>query len=212
MATHLDDEEQFEQLKTWWKDNWVALVAGLGLGFGAIGGWEGYKHWRDTRLETASQMYEEMKKALDGKKADEAAAMTDKLTADFAGTPYAPAAALRLAQWDISENKLDDAAARLGWVVEHAGDDGLVAVARLRKARVLHAQGQHDAALSQLIESKGPYQSLAEELRGDILLAKGDKTAARAAFEKALSAAGDSAPNRDLLQQKLDDLATTVQS
>lgn len=210
MATHIDDEEQLEMLKTWWKDNWVALVTGLALGFGAIGGWYGYDNWRNARLETASQMYEEMKRALDGGKPEDAGAMVDRLLAEYANTPYAPAAALRIAHWSVTQDRLDDAVARLGWVAEHADDEGLIAVARLRKARLLYTQGQLDAALSQLSEKPSGYEGLVEELRGDIQIAKGDRTAARAAFEKAL--ASSSVGDRELLQQKLDDLGTAVQS
>jgi predicted negative regulator of RcsB-dependent stress response len=52
----------------------------------------------------------------------------------------------------------------------------------------------------------GSFSSLAEELRGDIQLAKGDRKAARSAYEKALAAAESGATNKTLLQQKLDDL------
>ena len=41
MATHLDEEEELENLKRWFRENWVALAAGLVIGFGAIGGWQG---------------------------------------------------------------------------------------------------------------------------------------------------------------------------
>lgn len=212
MATHLDDEAELEQLKTWWKENWVALVAGLGLGFGAIGGWEGYKHWRDSRAEAASQMYEEMKKALLATKTEEAGKILDRLKGEYARTPYAAAAALAVAQDAVKAERFDDAATQLSWVVEHADDEGLVQMARLRRARVLFAQAKHDEALAALSGDAGSFAGLYEELRGDIQLAKGDRGAARAAYEKALAAGDEATPNRTLLQQKLDDLAVAAQS
>ena len=212
MATHLDDEDDLERLKTWWKENWVALVGGLVIGFGAIGGWEAYKHWRDSRAETASQMYEEMKKDLEAAKAEDAAKIAQSLKSDFAGTPYASAAALAAAQAAVKDAKYDDAVAELGWVIENSGDDGLVQLAKLRKSRVLFAQEKHDEALSTLGGEPGSFASLYEELRGDIQLAKGDRTAARAAYEKALADADTGATNKTLLQQKLDDLAVAASS
>lgn len=207
MATHLDDEEDLEKFKTWWKDNWVALVGGLVIGFGAIGGWEGYKSWRDGRAETASQMFEELRKNLDASKADEANAIVDRLKAEYASTPYAAAAALTAAQSEVQAAQYDAAAAHLRWVVDNAKDEGLVQVARLRVARVLFAQDKPDEALAALSGEAGSFASLYEELRGDIQLAKGDATAARASYEKALAAAVSGAANKTLLQQKLDDLA-----
>jgi predicted negative regulator of RcsB-dependent stress response len=206
VATHIDDEEDLERLKSWWKENWIALVGGLVIGFGAIGGWEGYKIWRDGRSETASQMYEELRKNLDGGKADEAAAIVDRLKAEYARTPYAAIAALAAAQAAVKERKYDVAGEHLAWVVEHGRDEGLVEVARLRQARVLLAQEKPDEALAVLGKEAGSFSSLAEELRGDIQLAKGDRKAARSAYEKALAAAESGATNKTLLQQKLDDL------
>lgn len=208
MATHLDDEAELEQLKTWWKENWIALVGGLAIGFGAIGGWEGYKTWRDGRSETASQMYEDLKKALAASKSEDAGKIVDKLKSDYARTPYAAAAQLSAAQAAVDKGEFDAAAASLRWIVEHSDDAGMVQMARLRQARVLLAQAKHDEALSALSGDPGSFTSLYEELRGDIQLAKGDAAAARAAYEKALAAADAGATNRPLLQQKLDDLAT----
>ena len=36
MANHHDDEQELENLKRWFKENWIALAAGLVIGFGAI--------------------------------------------------------------------------------------------------------------------------------------------------------------------------------
>lgn len=212
MATHLDDEEDLEKLKTWWKENWIALVGGLVIGFGAIGGWEGYKHWRDGRAETASQMYEELKKNLDASKTEDAQQIVARLKADFAGTPYAAAAALSVAQAEVRDGKLDAAGQNLGWVVDNAQDEGLVQVARLRQARVLFAQNKSAEALATLSGDAGSFASLFDELRGDIQLAQGDATAARASYEKALASAATGAANKTLLQQKLDDLAVSKAS
>lgn len=212
MATHLDDEEDLEKLKTWWKENWIALVGGLVIGFGAIGGWEGYKHWRDGRAETASQMYEELKKNLEASKNDEAKQIVERLKADYASTPYAAAAALTVAQAEVHAGALEAADGHLGWVVKNAKDEGLVQVARLRQARVLFAQNKPDEALAALSGEPGSFASLYDELRGDIQLAKGDAAAARASYEKALASAASGAANKTLLQQKLDDLAVSKSS
>lgn len=207
MATHFEEEEQLENLKRWWSENWKALAAGLAIGFGAIGGWELWKNHREDAAVEASQMYEDLKKALAATKADEARAIADKLQQDYAATPYASSAALRLAREAVQAGQLDEASARLRWVAEHADDEALRRLATLRLARVLWQQARNDEALKLLEGDAGDYESLYQELRGDIAYAQGDREAARSAYQAALDRAPEQASNRSLLQHKLDDLA-----
>ena len=211
MATHYEEEAEVENLKRWWKENWKSLVAGLVIGLGGIGGYEGYRRYQQEQSAQASQIYEDLKASISAKKADDAVAMGDKLVKDFAGTPYATDAALRLAQQAVGLGKLDDAAARLQWVADHGKDDGLRELARLRLARVLWQQKKDADALKLLDGEHGGYSALFSELRGDIKLAQGDRAAARAAYEAALKAT-DPASDTTSLQRKLDELADVVNS
>ncbi|MFT4046693.1 MAG: tetratricopeptide repeat protein [Solimonas sp.] len=212
MTTHYDDEAQAEQLKTWWKENWPALAAGLVIGLAAIFGWEGWQNHKQQRAADASQMYEDLKKAIADGKSDVAKPLADKLTADYADTPYAAGAQLRLAAAAVAADDLGDAATRLQWVREHAEDDGLQQIAQLRSARVQWQQGKPDEALKTLDGDAGSFAALYDELRGDIKLAQGDRAAARGAYQKAFAATPEDEPGRQLLQRKLDDLADAVQS
>ena len=207
MATHLDEEEDLENLKRWFRENWVALAAGLAIGFGGIGGWQGWKAYQEKQSLAGAQMYDDMKKALTAGKTDEAVAITDKLQSSYAGTPYATAAALRLAQVKVGARDFDAALQRLDWVVDHGDEAGLRQLAKLRKARVLWQQNKADDALKLLDGDAGDYASLYAELRGDIAYSKNDRDTARKAYQDALASAPESAANRALLQQKLDDLA-----
>ncbi len=210
---HFDDEAQAEQLKQWWKDNWMALAGGLVLGLGAIFGWEGWKGYQEGKAADASQMYEELKQALIDSKVEQANELGNKLVKDFSGTPYAAGAALFLASEDVRGNRFDDALARLQWVDKHSKDEGLRQVARLREARVLWQQGKTEDALKRLDAKAGTFAALYDELRGDIKLAQGDRAAARSAYEKALQTlAEDDMASRATLQRKLDDLTDVVQS
>ena len=192
----------------------MALAGGLAIGLAAIFGWEGWGAYQSQRAEKASRMYEDLKVAIQGARRDEAAAIGDALIKDYSGSPYASNAALYLAADAVKAGALDQALSRLQWVREHGADEGLRQVARLREARVQWQQGQADAALALLDGVKGAeFASLVEELRGDIRLAQGDRSAARAAYEKALTTIGEDDPAlRSGLQRKLDDLADVVQS
>jgi len=77
----------------------------------------------------------------------------------------------------------------------------------------LFAQEKDDDALALLPESaEGSYASRMLELRADILLAKGDKTAARSVYEKAIAQAGMTGMPIDTLELKRNDLNDVVTS
>lgn len=212
MATHYEDEDQAERLKQWWKENWMALVGGLVIGLGAIFGWEAFKSYQDSRGLAASRMYEDLKLAIADARLDDARGIGDALVDDHGRSPYASAAALFLAAEAVKAADFAAARQRLAWVRQHGYDDGMRQIATLREARVAWQQGEVDAALALLDAKAGPFQSQFDELRGDIVLARGDRDAARNAYEKALTTVSDDTPGvRDSLQRKLDDLAA-VQS
>lgn len=229
MTTHYDDEAQVEQLRHWWRENRLPLTAGLVLGLLVIAGWRGWDQHQDAHAGEASHIFGDLDKAAAAGKYADAAAMADRLAKDFDDTPYAINGALKLAQMAVETNQLDGARQRLQWVVDSAahpgllrralrlvhlsGDAGVPAVlplAHLRLAQVLWQQGKLDEALKQLDADAGSYAALYDELRGDIKLAQGDRTAARAAYEMALPAADPA--DRDGLQRKLDDLADAAKA
>src|SRR3546814_18044627 len=84
-----------------------------------------------------------------------------------------------------------------------AKDDGLQKVAELRSARVLWQQGKLDDALKLVDNNTGAFAPLFDELKGDIKLAKGDRDAARSAYQKAFEATPETEPSRNLLHTKL---------
>ena len=97
--------------------------------------------------------------------------------------------------------------ASLNWALEHA-DESLYAVINYRKALVQFEQGQHDDALASLNAIKtGGHQALSFELKGDILLAQGDASGARDAYQSALDFSAEQGINNPYLQVKLNDLA-----
>ena len=43
MDDYLDEKEQIKEIKSWLKENWLALVAGVIVGFGGLFSWNWYQ-------------------------------------------------------------------------------------------------------------------------------------------------------------------------
>jgi predicted negative regulator of RcsB-dependent stress response len=207
--SHYDDEAEVEQLRRWWRENWMALAGGLVLGLAGIFGWEAWQHARTAKAEQASRLFEDLKR-VPADRQERADELWQQLSTDYAGTPYAAQGGLLLAGQAATRQAWPEAQAKLEWVRDHADDPGLKKLARLRLARVLWQLERPDEALKLLeVGDDDPFAALFQELRGDIQLARGDRDSARAAYEKALQL-GPAAPGRDGLQRKLDDLGTAA--
>lgn len=204
-----DEDEQAARFKQWWVENWKPLAAGLVMGLGAIVGWNQWQASGEQRYQRAATTYAQLANALDSGAANEAAEHYRVLTENYRRTPYAATAALRLAGVRVQDGDLDAAGELLQWAVDNARDDGVVTLARLRLARIHLAQGDLAAAEAVLPPGTGTFAALVEEVRGDLHLARGERTAAYAAYERALAQADDL--QRDTLRYKLDDLADAAE-
>ncbi len=211
--SHYEDEAEVEQLRRWWRENWLALAGGLVLGLAGIFGWEAWQNARTAKAEHASKVYEDLKR-LPADSAGRADDLWQHLSSDFAGTPYAAQGALLMAATAAAREDWPAAQAKLEWIGKNSDDPGLKKLATLRLARVLWQQAKADEAIKLLnLPDEDPFAPLYQELRGDIEFSRGDRDAARAAYEKAI-ALGPAPPSRQALQRKLEDLggATAAKS
>lgn len=206
MSDVYSDNEQLEALRHWWSENWKALVAGLVLGLAAVIGWQLWRHHRATHQATAAQMYTDFSGALVGKQDKDVHAIAEALTADYANTPYASIAQMKLAQADVTYHRYDDAAKRLQWVVEHGNDAATRNIAGLRLAAVMWQQGKNGDALKQLAHPAPEFVGLYAALRGDIEASQNKVAAARAAYQEALAALPKDSVERPTIEHKLGSL------
>lgn len=201
------EQEQLDALKAWWKENgnWLMLV--LALALVAFGGVRGWKIWQAAQNGKASGMYMQVVSQINSKDPkrinDAVSALTDK----YASTPYAPRAELLAAQANIDAKDDATATTQLQWVIDHAAEDGLQNVARLKLASLLLDQKKYDDALK-LLETKHPkaYDGLYLDLKGDVLNAQGKTSEARTAYEEALGKIDVKGTYHSLVQMKLDGL------
>lgn len=203
------EQEQIEEIKSWWRENRWYILGGLLISAVAVGGWRMWLQHQQTQAEAASLKYEAV--ITQAKLADRAAleASIAELQADYSGTPYASLGTLKLAAAEVDAGDFAAAADSLRWVVDNTDDAELALVARLRLARVLLQQGDVDGVHRTLdVADAGKFTALFEELRGDAFLAADDRENARAAYEAALAGIAAGAPGeRALVQMKLDNLA-----
>lgn len=209
---YLDEKEQAEQLRQWFKENWLWLVTGVALGLGGLYGWQGWNDYLDGKSRDAGQRFGAMLQALEGNDRAAGEQIAAEILAKYGSTPYADQTELVLARLNVESGELDKAAARLGSVMRDSGDPELALVARVRLARVQAALSQHDAALATLDGAGAPaVDARLSEVRGDVLFAKGDRDAALAAYRQALAqnpeGAAGALVDAELLQLKVDELA-----
>lgn len=203
---HETDQETVEAIKRWWQQNGTALIAGLVIGLAGVFGWQYWQGHRQSEAEAASTLYQALQGQLAGDNVVEAQALYKQLKDDYPATAYATLGALLLAGRAVTDSDLDLAQGALQWAVANSPMPELSSVARLRLARVLRAQGKGDESLAQLEALEGAFKAEAEEIRGDVLLDKGDRERARLAYQSAAdSYASEGRPNR-WLQLKLNDL------
>ena len=208
MADHVTEEQQVEAIKKWWKDNGIAVIAGLVIGFGALYGW---RYWNDHKADQAAQaslLYGSFQGQLKQGSA-EARQKGDEIISEYTSTPYAVLTAFALARHAVENNDLAEAKTRLQWVLDNTRQGQMQHTARLRLAAVLSAESDFDAALVLLNTAEaGGYKGAYEEMRGDIYIARGDTGAAHAAYDLALQSDGLSPGNRQVVEAKFADTQT----
>ena len=210
MAT---DEEQIEELKSWWSEKGKGVVAGVAIGLAGVVGWTSWQNHLHTQAERASTRYQQLVgDALAGESAAESdhartLAMAQALIDEFPDSAYASFASLIAARAAVAGNAPDEARRHLRRVVEDAPFPELVPIARLRLARLMLDAGEYDGALAELGRvGAGPFRARVAELRGDVQRARGDHAAARQSYGAALAGGVLSRTARVRLRMKLDDL------
>lgn len=213
---YLSEREQAEQLRHWLRANWLWMAAGVLL---VVGGWYGYRWWHAQQSEkslAAEARFTAMLAALSQEQRAEGQKIGGEITTEYRGTPYADQAALVLARLEVEGGDFAQAETRLASVAKDSKDPDLRVVAQLRLARVQLAQGKHDAALATLEAVRQPSsEARVEDLRGDVLMARGDSAGALAAWRKAqasveASTAENGLVDAELLGLKIDELSAAA--
>jgi predicted negative regulator of RcsB-dependent stress response len=215
MASHLDleEQEQLDQLKHFWKTygnliSWLLIIV-----FGAIAAMNGWQYWQRAQSARASAIYEDVERAVQAGDLARAERGFADVKDKYGRTLFAQQAGLLVAQAAVDKGKPDTAKAALAWVAEQASDEGYQAIARLRLASVLVETKSYDEALKQLAaDVPAPFAALVADRRGDIYQLQGKKAEAKAEYGKAYQALDEQSEYRRLLEVKLTALGVDPKS
>ncbi len=189
MATYdLEEQEQLDELKTWWK-MYGNLVTGIlvAVALAAVA-WQGWNWWQRQQATQASALFSGLQTAgSDAEGAKRARELAGELIDKYSSTSYAGMGALVAARTQVDAGDAKNARAQLAWAAENAKDPGLRELARLRLAAVMLDDKAYDEAMKQLAaEPAAPFAPRFAELRGDIFAAQGKPAEARVAYDAAL--------------------------
>lgn len=211
MAEMRTEEEQIQAIKDWWKNNGTSLLIGVGAALAIVFGWQAWQnHQAEQRTKAANEfanLINAFSNQADETSGDTVEYVAKTLREDFADSAYAVYGNLILARQQLTDDQPEAAIDSLKWALEKSGENqALALVVRNRLARAQFAAEQYDAALA-TIDSAGEadsFNAIFSELKGDILLAQGDREGARAAY---LAAREEAQQGRSgVLDLKLSDL------
>ncbi len=209
-AFDLEEQEQISQIKGWWESYGTVVTAVAVVAALASVGWQGWNWYKGKQGAEASALYAVVQQAAVERNAQKAREATGAIIEKYSGTPYADLAALLSAKVQSEAGDLKNARVPLAWAAEKANDPALRNLARLRLATVLLDEKAYDEALAQLqAPVDADLTARFADLKGDILVAQGKPTEARAAYQAAvdsLSAAvkQEASALREIAQAKLD--------
>lgn len=205
MAYSIEEEQEINLLKDWWKDNGKVIIVAFILGIVGVLGWRFWQSYQANQIAEASTRYSDM---VDFAQQDHQSGKADSLSQFVQAhekSTYAVFALLDDAKKAVNRQDYSGAEKSLKQALSQSQDTILTSLAALRLSLVQLQTGQFDTALESLNLIKGSsFGAQKALLVGDIQLAKGDKNAAKISFEQVVESGG--ALERQIAQMKLNNL------
>ncbi len=185
MAYSIEEEQEINQLKDWWKENGKTIIVAFILGVGGMFGWRYWQAHQAEQIAQASAQYDDL---INSVQQDEQAkkANIEQFVQENSKTTYAVFALLDEAKKSTEKQDFAAAESNLNQALTQSQDEVLTSIIALRLSAVQFQLGQLDNALTTLNQVKGEsFNARKAILTGDIQVAKGDKVAAKNSFEQA---------------------------
>lgn len=185
MAYSIEEEQEINQLKDWWKENGKTIIVAFILGVGGMFGW---RYWQAHQAEQIAQASTQYDALIYSAQQDEQAkkANIEQFVQANSKTAYAVFALLDEAKKATEKQDFAAAEVNLNQALTQSQDEVLTSIVALRLSSVQFQLGQLDNALTTLNQVKGEsFNARKAILTGDIQVAKGDKVSAKNSFEQA---------------------------
>ena len=185
MAYSIEEEQEINQLKDWWKENGKTIIVAFILGVGGMFGW---RYWQAHQAEQIAQASAQYDALIYSAQQDEQAkkANIEQFVQANSKTAYAVFALLDEVKKATEKQDFTAAEVNLNQALIQSQDEVLISIVALRLSAVQFQLGQLDNALTTLNQVKGEsFNARKAILTGDIQVAKGDKVAAKNNFEQA---------------------------
>ncbi len=186
MAYTSYEEQEINELKSWWKDNGKTVIISAVIAFSGVFGWRYWQGYQQDKMYANSYAYEQALSQY--QQMPEAG---HNAVADFVNkhqsSDYATFALLQQAKIAVESKDFVLAETALNQAVNQGVDDTLINIANLRLSQVQYEQNKLDEAIATLNKVKEPSLAARKALiLGDIYLAKGEKDAAREQYNQGL--------------------------
>ena len=206
MAAHLEEQQELDNFKYFWKSTgrWLfALLIAAALGY------LGYTMYKSHKASQSQEAAEVLAKIVDKMqaKASQAEVNADltNLQQNYPDSIAAAQATLMAAATEYDARRYDVAEGHLNWVLKNQKAPLVQALAAQRLGIVLLQQKKYDAAIASLnTKVEADFEPLLLEAKGDVYAAQNKTKEAAQSYQQALEKLPKDAIERELLQMKLD--------
>lgn len=205
MQSYDNETDQLEAIRSFFRENGRAIVFGIVLGSGGLFGWNYWQTYQENSATESAIGFYQISQQLAADKTDALAKAEHFISVN--NNAYGVFAALEVAQKLVKNADYQNAQRQLEAGLAQTNDSNLQSLISLRIARLQMQQQQLDAALQTLSKvSDAGWLAQMQEIRGDILVAKGDLAEARAAYTEGMRL-NPSRADQSLLRIKLNNIS-----
>ena len=206
MAAHLEEQQELDNFKYFWKSTgrWLfALLIAAALGY------LGYTMYKSHKVSKSQEAAEVLAKIVDKMQAKASQAEVNaelaNLQQNYPDSIAAAQATLMAAATEFDARRYDVAEGHLNWVLQNQKAPLVQALAAQRLGIVLLQQKKYDAAIAALsTKVEADFEPLLLEAKGDVYAAQNKTKEAAQSYQQALEKLPKDAIERELLQMKLD--------
>ncbi|MEX8497996.1 MAG: YfgM family protein [Leptothrix ochracea] len=200
----LEEQEQLEQLKHFWR-RWGNVISwSLVAVLLAWSGWNGWQWWQRDQAAKAAGMFDALEQGVSAGDVARVNQVFADLKSRYPGTAYAGQAGLMAARLQWERGQKEAARTSLTWVIDEASEPEYRTLAALRLAALWAEDKKFDEALKLLApEPPKAMVALVDDRRGDVLQLQGKVDEAVKAYAAAWQAMPDTLDYRRAVEAKL---------